>query len=75
MTSLSESHKHNFRSLGKIELESANLGMLENYEVGDQCQTQKNPLFETAGGRPVQVSASGLARAYALLGEESGGDM
>ncbi len=32
-------------------------------------------MFETAGGRPVQVSASGLARAHALLGEESVGDM
>ncbi|CAK9264583.1 unnamed protein product [Sphagnum jensenii] len=32
-------------------------------------------MFETAGGRPVQVSASVLARAHALLGEESGGDM
>jgi len=31
--------------------------------------------FETAGGRPVQVSASVLAGAYALLGEESGGDI
>ncbi len=32
-------------------------------------------LCETSRGRPVQVSASGLARAHALLGEESGGDM
>jgi hypothetical protein len=32
-------------------------------------------MFETGGGRPVHVSASGLARGNALLGEESGGDM
>jgi hypothetical protein len=33
-------------------------------------------MFETAGGRPLQLSASGLARGNAqLLGEESGGDM
>jgi len=32
-------------------------------------------MFETASGRPAQVSASGLARAHALLGEESGGDI
>jgi hypothetical protein len=27
VTSLSESHKHNFRSLGEIELQSVDLGM------------------------------------------------
>jgi len=69
--SLSESHKHNFRSLGKIELESPNLGMLENYEVGDECQTQKNPCLRLL----VVGLFRCLARAYALLGEESGGDM
>jgi len=29
----------------------------------------EKPLFQTADGRPVQVSASAMARVHALLGE------
>lgn len=46
--------------------EFGDLGELPDWR---SAPAPEQPLFQTAAGRPVQVSASAMARAHALLGE------
>jgi hypothetical protein len=61
-----------------LETKSASVQVFELVsELGDlgelpdwrSAPAPEQPLFQTAAGRPVQVSASAMARAHALLGE------
>jgi hypothetical protein len=64
-----------FQELGRDWIGVSKFGDVGELRSWRSVPDSEQSMFETAGGRPVQVSASVLARAHALLGEESGGDM